>query len=208
MNHNLSRHRQPVPRPRIETLSDLIFGLALSIGALTLIGKTPTKAADVEIAVLGFGFSFLILISVWLRYTSIMSVLPVETGVVVLLNIVLLFLVSIEPYLFSLLNSAELAVYDYASVLYALDLAGLMAILALFTHMLTIEERKLIRPELLGRQRMIRNVLFFSTVLFLISALPQFWSLKFQGMPVRIWFWYLSLVGIWGLRLVRIPKRR
>lgn len=208
MNHNLSRHRQPVPRPRIETLSDLIFGLALSIGALTLIGKTPTKAADVEIAVLGFGFSFLILISVWLRYTSIMSVLPVETGAVVLLNIVLLFLVSIEPYLFSLLNSTELAVYDYASVLYALDLAGLMAILALFTHMLTIEEKKLIRPELLGRQRMIRNVLFFSTVLFLISALPQFWSLKFQGMPVRIWFWYLSLVGIWGLRLVRMPKGR
>ncbi len=77
--------------------------------------------------------------------------LPVETGVVVLLNIVLLFLVSIEPYLFSLLNSTEVAVFDYASVLYALDLAGLMAILALFMHMLTIEERKLIRPELLGR---------------------------------------------------------
>ncbi len=202
----MPRHRQPIPRPRIETLSDLIFGLALSIGALTLIGKAPTTAADVEIAVLWFGFSFLILISVWLRYSWIMSVLPVETGVVVLLNIVLLFLVSIEPYLFSLLNSAE--VFDYASVLYALDLAGLMAILALFTHMLTIEERKLIKPELLGRQRKIRNVLFFSTVLFLTSALPQFWLLKFQGMPVRVWFWYVPLVGIWALRLVRIPKRR
>ncbi len=29
-------------KPRIETLSDLILGLALSIGALTLIGQPPT----------------------------------------------------------------------------------------------------------------------------------------------------------------------
>ena len=30
------------PKSRIETLSDLIFGLALSIGAFTLIGQAPS----------------------------------------------------------------------------------------------------------------------------------------------------------------------
>ncbi|MGA8905521.1 MAG: hypothetical protein WB661_11010, partial [Candidatus Bathyarchaeia archaeon] len=64
---------QTIPRPRIETLSDLVFGLALSIGALTLVGKPPSTPADIRSDVLGFGFSFIILISVWVRYTRIMS---------------------------------------------------------------------------------------------------------------------------------------
>ena len=74
-----------------------------------------------------------------------MSVLPVETGTSSTAeSLRLLFLVSIEPYLFSLLNSAEFTIFAYASVLYALDLAGLMAILTLFTNTLTIEEKKLV----------------------------------------------------------------
>lgn len=120
----------PTPRPRIETLSGLVFGLALSIGALTLVGKTPSTPADIQSAVLGFGFSFIILISVWLRYTWIMSALPLETATAVSLNIALLFLVSVEPYLLSLVNTAEaILIFDDASIVYALDLAGLVAIL-------------------------------------------------------------------------------
>jgi len=34
------------PRPRIESLTDLVFGLALSIGAITLISKQPAKPDD------------------------------------------------------------------------------------------------------------------------------------------------------------------
>ncbi len=30
------------PRPRIETLADLVFGLSLSIGAIGLIASAPT----------------------------------------------------------------------------------------------------------------------------------------------------------------------
>ncbi len=203
----MPQERRSIPRPRIETLSDLIFGLALSIGALTLIGKPPITPSDVRGDVVGFGFSFLILISVWLRYTRIMSVLPVETGTTVFLNIVLLFLVSIEPYLLSIVLSSQRGVLDYASVLYALDLAGLMAILALFTHMLTSEERKLIKRELISHQRRARNTLFFSAALFLISALPQFWSWTFQGTPLRVYLWYVPLALFWARGLVQTGRR-
>lgn len=204
MPRNSSR---PVPRPRIETLSDLVFGLALSIGALTLIAKPPVIASDISTGLMGFGFSFIILISVWLRYTWIMSVLPVEAGTAVLLNVALLFLVSIEPYLLSLLNFAEFTIFAYASVLYALDLAGLMGILALFTHMLTREERKLVPTSELRRQRMARNVLFLSMLLFLVSILPQFLLWKIQGTTIRVVFWYVSLVLTWSVRLVTIRKK-
>ncbi len=196
---------QTIPRPRIETLSDLVFGLALSIGALTLVGKPPSTPADIRGDVLGFGFSFIILISVWLRYTRIMSTLPLETGTTVFLNIALLFLVSVEPYLLSLLNSAEaVSLYDYASVVYALDLAGLMAILGLFTHMLTTEERRLIPARLLGQQKRIRNTLFISAFLFLVSTLPQFLAWRFEGTPVRVIFWYVPLIVLWVLQVPRI----
>jgi len=144
---------------------------------------------------------------VWLRYTWIMSVLPVEAGTAVLLNVALLFLVSIEPYLLSLLNFAEFTIFAYASVLYALDLAGLMGILALFTHMLTREERKLVPTSELRRQRMARNVLFLSMLLFLVSILPQFLLWKIQGTTIRVVFWYVSLVLTWSVRLVTIRKK-
>lgn len=198
----------PIPRPRIETLSDLVFGLALSIGALTLIGKTASTPADIRNAVLGFGFSFIILISVWLRYTSIMSALPLETATAVSLNIALLFLVSVEPYLLSLVNTAEaITMFDYASIIYALDLAGLMAILGLFTHMLTVEERKLVPARLVGWQRMNRNASFFSAFLFLISTLPQFLAWRFDGTPLRVIFWYVTIIILWSLRVPRVWKR-
>lgn len=125
-----------------------------------------------------------------------------------LLNIAILFLVSLEPYLFNLVNSAEtILIFDFASVVYALDLSGLVAILGIFTHVLTIEERKLIPARLLGQQRRIRNAFLFSAFLFLISTFPQFLVWRFEGTPVRVFFWYVSLIVLWSLRLPGIRKR-
>jgi uncharacterized membrane protein len=96
---------QARPRPRIESLSDLIFGLALSIGALTLISNVNsfTTASQLLGAISDFAFSFLILIGIWMRYTRIMSVLPLENRWTVSLNTALLFFVSIEPFLFNVM---------------------------------------------------------------------------------------------------------
>ena len=136
-----------------------------------------------------------------------MSALPLETATAVSLNIALLFLVSVEPYLLSLVNIAEaISMFDYASIAYAIDLAGLMAILGLFTHMLTIKEKKLLPAHMLGRQKRNRNALFFSTFLFLISTLPQFLAWRFDGTPLRVIFWYVSLIILWSLRVPSVWK--
>lgn len=136
-----------------------------------------------------------------------MTSLPLETETTVLLNVALLFLVSVEPYLLSLLNAAEaISIFDYASVIYALDLAGLLAILGLFTHMLTFEERKLIPTRQLGHERRVRNAFFFSAFLFLVSTLPQFLDWRFEGTPLRVLFWYVPLIVIWFLHVPRIWK--
>ena len=89
-------HRHP--RPRLETLSDLIYGLSLSIGAISLVitNNTASNAGDIDRNILEFLFVFLILITSWIIYTSGMSVLPLETRLVTFLNVVLLILVAIN----------------------------------------------------------------------------------------------------------------
>jgi len=176
----------------------IVFGLALSIGAISLITRTPVRPAGMFIDIAEFGFSFLILISVWWGYTNIMSILPIENGFTLALNLVLLFLISIEPYLFYLnitfdLYSHELLL-NYASMLYALDMTGLMAILALFTHQLAKEEKGLVSRDSLARFKRVRNILFASAALFAITVLPLFWIIKLWSLPLRIHLWIIPLI--------------
>jgi len=141
-----------------------------------------------------------------------MSVHPVETTATIFLNAVLLFLVSVEPYLLSLLQfgsfeASRAAVLNFASVAYALDLAGLTLIMGLFAHQLTIGERRLVSPELVGRYRRIRNLEYSVAALFAVTALPPFWSWQIIGTPARFYLWYAILVFGWISRLSEMSKR-
>ena len=112
----------------------MIFGLALSVGAISLVSNPPIEVRGIYNDILTFGFSFLILITMWLRYTRIMSVFPPESRGVINLNVMLLFCVSIEPFLFNLIRntpavSDPTAFSDATTTLYALDLGAMFAIL-------------------------------------------------------------------------------
>ena len=183
------------PKSRIETLSDLIFGLALSIGALTLIGQAPSSFQNLVVSIVYYAFSFLILISVWYGYTRIMSNVRIETRREIELNILLLFLVSIEPFLFNELNSSTLPI-QYVSILYALDLGGLFAIQALLANSILADKK---RPEeLLRRYAAMRNAQIVGAAIFFISVLPFFWSLAIpitskSSIPLRFILWIAPL---------------
>lgn len=194
-----------VPRPRIQSLSDLIFGLALSIGAIELIGTLPSTPGDLSYDILYFGFSFLILINVWNRYTTTSSVMPIETPGMVRMNILLLFLVAIEPFLFDILSAKGLgsAVAVQASIYYAFDIGGMNLILAYFSHILTVEEKNLIPKDMVRRFKTSRNFLLGSASIFLISALPVFWDIIVAGLPLRILLWILTLPAVWVPRLLK-----
>jgi hypothetical protein len=176
----------------------MLFGLAVAISAIPLLLRLPVRPFGIVIDVVEFGFSFLILISVWLGYWSVMSILPMEDRTIVALNIGLIFLVSIEPYLFYLNITFDLLAHEQllntASICYALDMTGLMLILALFTHQLAIEERGLVPKESMVRYKRLRDILFISAVLFGVTVLPAFWTIKFYGQPIRFYFWFIPLV--------------
>ncbi len=199
------------PRPRMESLADLIFGLSLSIGSIALIASSPLSSGEINSHILAFVFSFLILITCWMIYTTQMSVLPLETRTTTYLNVVLLLLVALVPYL---LNSVELvnaslspaqasSLRDYSSTLFALDLTGILLILALFGHIISMEEKKLVAPEIAGNFRTGRNMILVAALLMFISIAPLFWQWTLFAEPLRLYIWYLPLLLYWVGRLVR-----
>ena len=183
------------PKSRMETLSDLVFGLALSIGALTLIGSAPSSFDNLVKSIGYFAFSFLILITVWYTYTRTMSNVRVETRGDVELNVFLLFLVSIEPFLFNELVVSSLPA-EYVSILYALDIGGLFSLQALLANSILSDKN---RPEKLlleytGR----RNAAITCAIIFFISTLPFFWSWTIPinsqtHVPLRFILWIAPL---------------
>ena len=194
--------KDSIPRPRIQTLSDMIFGLALSIGAATQLNQKPGSVLAIAYSLLSFGFAFLILALVWLRYSRIMSVLPLESGRVVAANVTLLFFVSAEPYLYNLMVNSSYSPppgqlnSSITTTLYALDLGALMLVLAYFIHQLTMEERRLIPKDMTRGDRLMMYTTLTSASMFLLSALPIFWSVVVIPSPV-IPLRYVMWNGVW-----------
>ena len=198
------------PRPRLEGLADLIFGLSLSIGSIALIANSPLNSGEINSHILAFIFSFLMVITAWLIYTTQMSVLPLETRTGTFLNVVLLLLVALVPYL---LNSVELvngtltpaqasSLKDYSSTLFALDLAGILSILACFAHVISLEEKRLVEPATARGFRRGRNQMVGLALLMLISIAPQFWQVTLLGVPLRLYVWYAPLIVYWVGRAI------
>ncbi len=160
------------PKSRVESLSDLIFGLALSIGALTLIGQPPTNVLSLILSILYYAFSFLIIINVWFGYTGLMANLHIETKTTLYLNIMLLFLVSIEPYLFNQLFNGVINT-QYVSVLYAFDLGGLFLVQAYLSNI--VSKSKTL--DIQRHYKLKRNSLLIGAAIFVISVIPIFWSI-------------------------------
>ena len=205
--------RARISRSRIESLSDIIFGLALAISTVPLISRTPARPFGMIVDISEFGFGFLILISVWIGYTNTMSVLPVENNTVVTLNLLLLFLVSIEPYLFYLNITYDMVSHEIflnlASILYALDMTGLMLLLGLFSHQLAREEKGLMPKDSVAVFKRIRNILFVSSGLFAVTILPIFWFTRLFGQPIRFYSWFIPLFLSFGIRVSnRSPRTK
>jgi len=192
----------------LESLSDLIYGLSLSIGAISLVitNNQSSSASDINRNILQFLFVFLILITSWIIYTSDMSVLPVETRLVQLLNVLLLMLVATIPYLFDQAVSTfnPSSAQDYASFLFTADYAGTLLIMAVFSHIIAQEEEHLVDGPIMIRMRRVRNRLSILTVIVLLSLAAP-WGWLFLGVHIRFFIWLVPIISFWFNRMRRSP---
>ncbi|MEM0116835.1 MAG: TMEM175 family protein [Conexivisphaerales archaeon] len=188
---------------RIESLSDLIFGLALSIGSLVLISSIPTSPSQLTVDVVQFAFSFIILVSIWTIYTRIVRFLSIETDTALVLNILLLFTVAIEPFLFYVIVKGS-GFEGYATSVFGIDI-GLMNFI-LF-GMITVALSQLKRKggnlhvqefRTLSRRRITQ---LLGGVVFMVSSLPYFWVEVPFGGYLRLDLWIAGFLSFFFFRL-------
>jgi uncharacterized membrane protein len=180
-----------------------VFGLALSVGALALVGSPPATPVALYVALATFGFSFLILILAFFAFTHLMTLLTFESHWSISLNVVLLFSVAIEPFLFDLLvrpneTSAFLAAANQA---YGIDIGVMAGVLGLFAWYLATSPRSALAPE--AKQRLRKNGLSRWVVsgIFFVSAAPIFGQVDILSEPVRLWIWIVGLLALLVSRL-------
>ncbi|MDA4122706.1 MAG: hypothetical protein OK456_05935 [Thaumarchaeota archaeon] len=184
-------------RLRIENLSDLVFGLALSIGSIILISNLPQTPSDLVSAITQFGASFLIVVWIWSGYSRATDSLPFEVAGGFLLNIILLFCVAIEPYLFYVLDKGQPSLQDFASSVYGVDVGAMMFLLAGMAYVALREEKKGggVRRSVERVKRFRRTMMLEAIVgtIFFASAIPIFWISAPVGGSVRVDIWYVTL---------------
>jgi uncharacterized membrane protein len=187
----------------MEVLSEIVFGLALSVGALALVGSPPTTSTELYLALATFGFSFMVLILVWLAFTHLRSTLNFESRWSVGLNVVLLFTVSVEPFLFDLIvrPNETAAFLATANQVFAVDIGVMAGVLGLFAWYIATTPRTGLGPE--ARRRLRRDALSRWAVsgIFFLSSAPWFGEVQIFGQPARVTIWVVGLIVLLASRL-------
>jgi hypothetical protein len=137
----------------------------------------------------------------WLGYSRIMAFLPAEVPFALTMNIILLFCVALEPYLFYVLvNASAIEIAKASSSLYALDDGVMFLVLAALSFLVQKQEKsgtKQGRMHPVVLQRFKRNMFAQSLVgaIYVMSALPFFFYLLPSGLGVlRFDMWYSAFV--------------
>jgi len=201
----LKRKRRNEVRLKPDSFSDIIFGLALSIGSLILIESRVQVWQSFIWNVLLFGFSFGAIALVWLSFSATMRYLSTEVPLVIFLNLVLFFCVILEPYLFYMLMNSSGQLSTVVSQVFALDIGFMFFVLGIMAE-IVVKEARLNHPsyhsdDLATLQHMIypRYIL---GALFLISVIPFFWvSTPLGHLRPIIWASSMAVFLVYYIRV-------
>jgi len=196
----------PRLKVRIEALSDLVFGLALSLGSIVLVQRLPQSSTDLTVDIFQFGFSFLIIVGIWLGYTRIIGILPVETSVTLVLNLALLFCVALEPFLlYTQFQTNDPAFLDFSTAAFALDTGAMMGLLSGMMLIVLREERlgvaHRLRASAVTNFKISMIAQAIGAALFLVSTSDFFW-IQIPGLGyLRFLMWYAALGTFFASRV-------
>jgi uncharacterized membrane protein len=186
---------------KIEDLSNLVFGLALALGAINLVAPSRAGLVPLLQILANFGLSFSIIIWIWLVYNSLVAEQDMGKRGRLAMNILLLFLVVIEPFLLSV-SLGEGVSSSAGRSAYAIDLGFAVLILGLFSHFAMTEERLV--PDQAARRRMRtgRNLSFLCSAVFFLSLVPPL-LLGDIGIDVQVTMWFAALAIVLVSRVRR-----
>lgn len=178
----------------IEDLSNIVFGLALTVGTLTLVKPSEDSFGELLKVLGNFALSFLVLLWFWWLYNQTMKDTVMDRRVKYALNFVLLFLVIIEPYLLTIINTVS------GATAYAIDLGTTMVIFFVFWHFLLQESPAEDEEKQRRLRRGLRSMAVSAAVFYASTLLQLFPSVASSGIQGVIWLVLLVVVMAYRLR--------
>lgn len=176
IQHNGKRKTQVKLKP--DSFSDIIFGLALSMGSLILIENRVQVWQSFVWNIGLFAFSFAIIAMVWLSFSTTMRYLSTEAPAAIFLNLVLFFCVILEPYLFYMLMNSSGQLSMVISEVFAFDAGFMFFVLGIMAEMV-VKEARINHPNYYSYDLKTLEYMIYPRyivgALFLISVIPVFW---------------------------------
>jgi uncharacterized membrane protein len=154
---------------KFKSITTEVFALTLGLGAFSLSIISRTSILEVAQAVGVFGIAFFYIAIIWVINFRFFEKYPLYDNTFLALNFVILFMVAISPFLmqgFSL--SSDFG--DKMSILYALDIMGIFAILGVLHHRYLLQNKEHLKEEKTREVKIDRNMQFIIALWFLISA--------------------------------------
>lgn len=178
-------------KDQIETLSEIVFGLSITFSAIQFAFSPPVYAGDILMLIGEFAVSFTILIWVWITYLRIARNLGGQRAPSLFLNVVLLLLATVEPYLLytvwvkSFVATSSGTVLELATqvafVAWALDVALMLTILAIMAIQ-GVEARGARASDALRRATWRYAKWFWGCAIALVvTVTPPFWIRVYSG---------------------------
>lgn len=155
---------------KFKSITTEVFALTLGLGAFSLSIIPRTSMVEVAQAIGAFAIAFFYIAMIWIIHSRFFENYPLYDNAFLALNFVILFLVAISPFLmqgFSM--SSDFA--DPMSILYALDIMGIYAILGVLHQRYICQNEDRLQAEETREAKMDRNMQFIISAWFLISAI-------------------------------------
>ena len=175
-NHNVERLE------KFKSITTEVFALTLGLGAFSLSIIPKNSLMEVAQAVGFFGIAFFYIAIIWIINSRFFEMYPLYDNTFLGLNFVILFLVAISPFLMQGFSMAP-DLSNSMSILYALDIMGIFAILGVLHQRYFRQNIESLREDETREVKMDRNMQFLISVWFLISAI--------MPLPYRFIFWML-----------------
>jgi uncharacterized membrane protein len=167
---------------KFKSITTEVFALTLGLGAFSLAIIPRSSMMEVAQAIGAFAISFFYIVLIWIIHSRFFEKYPLHDDIFLVLNFVILFMVAISPFLmqgFSM--SPDFA--DPMSMLYALDIMGIHAILGILHQRYISKNKRRLQREETREVKLDRNITFIISVWFLMSA--------FIPIQYRFIFWML-----------------
>lgn len=176
---------------QMETLSEIVFGLTITFSAIQFALNPPSHIAEILDLICEFAISFTFLVWVWITYIRIMRNLRKGDDPPVLLNVILLLLATVEPYLLYIVwlstfqtpgqSAAEQLSSEVLAAAYAIDVGLVLVVLGMLARPPPTDPVRGPNPILKEAVRRYSNWLYGCAGAFFVTALPVFWILVYSA---------------------------